>query len=566
MHKIHEEVFQLLMKYHKKDENFLFTMRQINRGGKLDKGYWFLGNDDYLAVSFWSGTDHLAKTPRIFFQIYKDGSSSLELRNEDVFGHIDFFPDQLIKKLGAEENDSSISIPLKKDNYLESLHSFIENEKVIIDKFVRNYDINTATEWSDPIEFIYPGDFKKQLDRIRSYQQDKKKREGESGFLKNIHIQNFGPIQDIHIENIESENRWIFLTGENGAGKTSLLKAIAVGLCQNNDGGEIVKSDDGFKDFSIKLQLHEWNGDTPVHTITAGDQIEGRKCLAHSFAAYGPVRLLTEGSLDSNLFKEDLGSIVDKLTYGLFYPVGILRDLSRDYPLVSKPKNLEMDMEAMTEHLTEIIPDYYAVRDSEGEMRFKDTRIKEDSIANQYSLDQLPSGTRNLVALVLDLLVRLQNQQPRVYDPSNYNGVVLIDEIDIHLHPKLQIWLIEQLKETFPKVQFIVSTHSPVALLGAPKNSLVYTVKHSPENGVSVTRLDDKLYLDELLPNTLLTSPIFGMEDIFPSEFKGEKPARTEVDYSELILNDAIDKRIENFLSDRKEKELIERIQNRRKS
>ena len=104
MQQIHQEVFDLLMKYHKEDDNFLFAFRQINRASKLDKGYWFLGGDDYLAVSFWRGTDWKSKNPRIFFQIRKNGDSSLEFRNSDVSSKYDFFNINLLEEVGAEKS------------------------------------------------------------------------------------------------------------------------------------------------------------------------------------------------------------------------------------------------------------------------------------------------------------------------------------------------------------------------------------------------------------------------------------------------------------------------------
>ena len=76
---IHEAVLNLLMEHHERDEAFTFAMRQLNRNGRLDRGYWFHGNDDYVAVSFWRGTDNLTKTPRIAFIILSDGSTYLEL-------------------------------------------------------------------------------------------------------------------------------------------------------------------------------------------------------------------------------------------------------------------------------------------------------------------------------------------------------------------------------------------------------------------------------------------------------------------------------------------------------
>ena len=75
---------------------------------------------------------------------------------------------------------------------------------------------------------------------------------------------------------------------------------------------------------------------------------------------------------------------------------------------------------------------------------------------------QLSDGERGILALVLDLTRRLAQANPNLTDPVSQAGaVVLIDEIDLHLHPKWQRQIVHKLTETFPRCQFIATTHSP---------------------------------------------------------------------------------------------------------
>ena len=75
---------------------------------------------------------------------------------------------------------------------------------------------------------------------------------------------------------------------------------------------------------------------------------------------------------------------------------------------------------------------------------------------------QLSDGERGLLALVLDLARRLSQANPMLNDPVKQGrAVVLIDELDLHLHPKWQRTIVKQLTETFPNCQFIATTHSP---------------------------------------------------------------------------------------------------------
>ncbi|MEO0686205.1 MAG: AAA family ATPase, partial [Cyanobacteria bacterium J06649_11] len=79
----------------------------------------------------------------------------------------------------------------------------------------------------------------------------------------------------------------------------------------------------------------------------------------------------------------------------------------------------------------------------------------------EINVHQLSDGEKCLLALVGDLARRLAIANPGLDDPLLGEGIVLIDEIELHLHPRWQRDIIPALKRTFPNCQFIVSTHSP---------------------------------------------------------------------------------------------------------
>lgn len=118
--------------------------------------------------------------------------------------------------------------------------------------------------------------------------------------------------------------------------------------------------------------------------------------------------------------------------------------------------------------------------------------------------------------MIGDMIIRLSEEQPNIDDFTQLAGIVIIDEFDLHLHPKMQRELVERLTDTFPKVQFIVSTHSPIPFLGAPKNSVFIKVDRDKEKGITLEKLD--IDISKLTPNTILTSPVFGFEDINSGE------------------------------------------------
>ena len=90
---------------------------------------------------------------------------------------------------------------------------------------------------------------------------------------------------------------------------------------------------------------------------------------------------------------------------------------------------------------------------------------------------QLSQGEKSMMALVGDIARRLAMMNQSLDNPLHGDGIVLIDEVDLHLHPKWQRSLIRQLSETFPNCQFVLTTHSPLVISDA-KDVLVYVLNN----------------------------------------------------------------------------------------
>jgi predicted ATP-binding protein involved in virulence len=94
-----------------------------------------------------------------------------------------------------------------------------------------------------------------------------------------------------------------------------------------------------------------------------------------------------------------------------------------------------------------------------------DYRLKVVKRTTELDFDQLSSGEQSLLALVADMARRIAIANPENADPlQEGGGIVIIDEIDLHLHPRWQRKIVRKLTEIFPKVQFIITTHSPLIL------------------------------------------------------------------------------------------------------
>jgi hypothetical protein len=155
------------------------------------------------------------------------------------------------------------------------------------------------------------------------------------------------------------------------------------------------------------------------------------------------------------------------------------------------------------------------------------------------------------------MMLHLYYQQPEISDPSLLEGIVIIDEIDLHFHPKMQRDLVIKLSEIFPRIQFIASTHSPIPLLGVPANTPIFTSKIDAKKGIYLERMDNKVMFNNILPNAILTSPIFGLQNIVPISHSDSVPLNTEDTYSEVLFNKRVRKEIEEYVTEKKEIEFI---------
>ncbi|MDV6344013.1 AAA family ATPase [Nitrosomonas sp. Is37] len=98
-----------------------------------------------------------------------------------------------------------------------------------------------------------------------------------------------------------------------------------------------------------------------------------------------------------------------------------------------------------------------------------------DKDGETFNVLQLSQGEKSLMALVGDIARRLAMMNPSLNNPLQGDGVVLIDEVDMHLHPSWQRSIIERLTNTFPNCQFVLTTHSPLVISDC-KDVLVYSL------------------------------------------------------------------------------------------
>lgn len=550
---LHEDIFVFLRDLAFKDSDFRFTIRKSDKENRLSKGYYFYGNDDYLAVSFWSGTNWKNKTPNIIFVIlpYED-TVYLEISVSDSDEKEGFVKQFLLDSeldLVSKNGKYYIALNGDTDSYTDILQKFIDNEKQIIDRLVadnQSYFKNLDSE--NKIGMIDKDLFQHRLEKALEYRQKKifKTIDEFPSYLKELKIRNFNGIVNLEIEDLPTDTQWIFFTGINGSGKSSILKALTLGLCPN------VKEHLDFEEpghYVVSAKLHR--GDKIVNSLVEPNKfLSSQILISKGFAAYGPSRLLVGDSNKKNNISPRELKRKQTNSYSIFHPDGILLDFSSEITSLSEhsddikaKEKLAIIIETIIECI-DPLSTIYPPSESNPETLF----VEKDEDGEKYTpikFFQLSSGTKSLIAMIGDMMIRLFKQQSETYDIGELKGIVLIDEIDLHFHPKQQQNLIKALTDSFPKIQFIVTTHSPIPLLGAPKNSVILTVNRTKEKGVQATRLKKlETELQYLLPNTILTSSIFDFDYL---------ESFTEERFTNLTLED-------NYSNIQKRQELNEKL------
>lgn len=163
------------------------------------------------------------------------------------------------------------------------------------------------------------------------------------------------------------------------------------------------------------------------------------------------------------------------------------------------------------------------------------------------TLKELSEGYRSIIIFVCDLLIKLSQSCAEGNDVFQEHGVVLIDEIDQHLHPRWQLTIVKKLRNLFPNIQFIMTTHSPVIVLGSSEDAVFFRVERQ-EGSTTVSEPYYRSSMDKMMLNTLITSSLFNLDTAAMS------PNILDSDTSDDMISSQIHKAIrEKVEKERKE-------------
>lgn len=182
--------------------------------------------------------------------------------------------------------------------------------------------------------------------------------------------------------------------------------------------------------------------------------------------------------------------------------------------------------------VTRFLPDYKNLRFGGQD----DRMLLIDRNAATLPVRQLSDGERGLLALVLDLTRRLSQANPELESPTTEaEAVVLIDEIELHLHPKWQRQIVHKLTTAFPKCQFIATTHSP-QIIGEVEFDCIHIIAddqvHPPTQSFGV---DSNRVLEEIMDVDPRTWKVQNLLAKIGHEIDGDKFEQARQSLSSLI-------------------------------
>ena len=181
-------------------------------------------------------------------------------------------------------------------------------------------------------------------------------------------------------------------------------------------------------------------------------------------------------------------------------------------------------LQAVRNALGIIVKDYINPRIETRPLRFIMDRIDKDGSRHELRIEQLSEGYKIVIAMVADLAARMAEANPEMENPLNTSGIVLIDEVDLHLHPRWQREILIQLTEVFPNLQFIVSTHSPIIVVGAAEIAQVVNLNTIND--------DENLHQNDIQVSNVgqvLLSDLFGLKYLYSPEWDSKINERDEI-------------------------------------
>lgn len=387
--------------------------------------------------------------------------------------------------------------------------------------------------------------------------------------LENVRC--FGPKQTLNLSTKDGKPApWTIILGLNGRGKTTLLQSLA-GFEEVHDRSVANRPVPRFlldspvllspraidATSTTELRCSIANGSTIRSTTRKEGELYLRyndatvridlhpesKATAPHCIAYGAGRRVGNAALSQ--------AEADDPTATLFSDRAELRNpeewlLQLDYAHArTNSEDAKRRFEEAKELLLRIMPDGEVsdLRAVAGTGSHPKPRVEFETPYGWVPLRQLGYGYQTLITWVADLANRMAERYPNSKNPLHEPAVVLVDEIDLHLHPKWQRKLMAFLRGRFPNVQFIATAHSPLIAQAAAQDANLAVLRREGDHVV----IDNDLgHIRNWRVDQILTSDLFGLETARPPQIEDKLRERGKL-LSKSKLTAADKKRLEQL-------------------
>ncbi len=327
--------------------------------------------------------------------------------------------------------------------------------------------------------------------------------------IKSILIENFRSIDKLELNILslnekESRESWLLLLGDNGIGKSSILQAIALALSSKK---QLDKLDLDVKDFlrrgqtqgRVSIQSYEHDKPVELRFDVHGFHTDLHEALCFTMA-YGSTRLLPKGNISPDHNKEPYLNIRNLFDYSVS-----LNDPQQWLNTV--------DVREFNDRVASAFFDLLALRGGD-QISLHGDKLTIRQYGEEHDLEDNSDGYKSVLALAGDMMQTLSIESANYH---NSYGIVLIDELGNHLHPRWRMKIVSALRRAFPKLQFIVTTHEPLCLRGLSHGEVVVLVRDEQNR---IRALDSKYLPDHsiLRIDQLLTSDLFGLINVLDDE------------------------------------------------
>lgn len=382
--------------------------------------------------------------------------------------------------------------------------------------------------------------------------------------LENVRC--FGPEQTLDLSNGKGRPaQWTIILGDNGVGKTTLLQSI-VALVPTEDvidsGAEEMSKELTPRCFHHATEVSDWYpfrdagddnfsylratffqggklAEDKTGAVTGDFTVEGDSVSTWTYAelsvdvgpvvcfGYGASRRSGETSLSNGKDESVFASLFSEEVALLNAEEWLLQSdyAARAASDAATRNHAAKRRDDIKKVLIKLLPDVEEIRFTQITQERMKPGIEVKTPYGWVTIQDLSLGYRTLIAWMVDFASRMFERYPESENPLAEPAVVLVDEIDLHLHPRWQRELVSFLSELFPNTQFIATTHSPLVVQAATDANLVVLRRE----GDHVVIDNEVVSVDGWRVDQILTGEPFGLESARPPQLDHMIAARREI-------------------------------------